>query len=86
MYDANQQLVNQLFQFIKQAGYSYSKDDLGFYFDSGLKRFSIMKTGPFLKTYYNVKEKGKYKLKDKLASTMNLFECLQWILKKIQQS
>ena len=34
----------------------------------------------------NAKIKVLHKLKDKLASTMNLFECLQWILKKIQQS
>jgi hypothetical protein len=44
MYDANQQLVNQLFQFIKQAGYSYSKDDLV----SLLKGAAIVGGGAFL--------------------------------------
>jgi hypothetical protein len=86
MYDVNQAMVNQYFKFIKQAGFAYSKDSNGFYFNNGTKMFSIIKTGPFMATYYNKKKSNKWILQDKYKSTLKLIDCLQWILKKIQSN
>ena len=80
----NKQLATQYFNFIKQAGFKYSKDDLGFYFDNGLKRFSVINTGPFMQCFYNKKQRNKWVLQDKSKSTTDLIQCLMWILKNIQ--
>lgn len=82
----NKQLTTQYFNFIKQSGYEYSKDDLGFYFNNGLKRYSIMKTGPFFTCYYNKQEKSQWILKDKSMSMTDFVQCLIWVLKSIQTS
>ena len=84
MFNPNQPMVNQYFAMIKNAGYKYSKDELGYYFDNGLKRFSIMRTGPFVQAFYNKREDGNWKLQDKQTTTIQLYESLQWILQKIQ--
>jgi hypothetical protein len=82
----NKQLTTQYFNFIKQAGYEYSKDDLGYYFDSGLKKFSIMKTGSMFECYYNVKQSnGGWGLKDKQLGIFDFVQGLRWVLTKIQQ-
>jgi hypothetical protein len=81
----NKQMVVQYFDFIKAAGFDYSKDNLGFYFDNGLKKFSVIKTGPFMQCYYNKMEKDKWVLKDKSQSTSDILVCLMWILKNIQE-
>jgi len=78
----DQQLVNQYFKYIKDAGYKYWKDDMGFYFEAGIKRFSIIKVGPFLDVYYNKKENGKYTLQEKITGKIQLLECLQWIYQR----
>lgn len=80
----NKQIISQHFNFIKQAGFSYSKDDLGFYFDNGLKKFSVIKTGPFMKCYYNKNEKDQWVLKDKSQNTTDILQCLMWIFAHIQ--
>jgi DNA-binding transcriptional regulator YhcF (GntR family) len=86
MYDVNQAMVNQYFKMIKQSGYVYSKDSNGSYFDNGTKRFSVIKTGPFMTTYYNKKKSNRWVLQDKMTATLKTIDCLQWILKKIQSN
>jgi hypothetical protein len=83
MSDKN--IITQYFNFIKQAGYKYSKDNLGYYFDNGLKRYSIMKTGPMFICYFNIKVNSGFVLKDKSNSTINFEDTLRWVLLKIQQ-
>ena len=79
MIQADQKLINQYFKFLKDSGYIYWKDKLGFYLSRGIKRFSIIQIGPFLDVYYNVKENGKYTLKEVLKGQISLLECLKWI-------
>jgi hypothetical protein len=86
MYNVNQEMVNQYFKFIKEAGYDYSKDSNGYYFNNGTNMFSIIQTGPFMATYFNKNKSNRWILQDKRAATLNLIDCLQWILKKIQNN
>lgn len=79
------QITNQRMQFIKKAGYQYSKDDLGFYFDNGKQRFSIMKTGPIFQCYQNIKTESGWVLKQRSNGILQFDECLTWILNIIQR-
>lgn len=82
----NRQLTTQYLNFIKQAGYKYSKDDLGYYFDNNLKKFSIMKVGPVFECYYNIKQgSGVWSLKEKKIGFLDFVQGLRWVLEKIQQ-
>lgn len=83
--DAEQQRVNDLYRMIRTYGFKISKDELGYYFDNGPHKFSIIKTGPFMKVYYNVLNVNHYELQDRLNTTMRMIDCLEWILKKIQR-
>lgn len=79
MIQADQKLINQYFKFLKDSGYTYWKDKLGFYLSRGVKRFSVIQIGPFLDVYYNKKENGKYVLQEMLKGQISLLECLKWI-------
>jgi len=81
----NEQLTRQYMQFIQQAGFKYSKDNLGYYFDNGTKRFSIMKTGPVFDCYYNIRVNGGWVLKLKKPGVLEFQMCLRWILDVIQK-
>jgi hypothetical protein len=83
MFD--RQITTQYLNFIKQAGYQYSKDVLGFYFDNGLKKYSIMKNGPLFQCYYNQKNGTGWALKAKSNTMFQFDECLKWILNNIQK-
>jgi len=78
-------VTKQYFTFLEQAGYQYSKDNLGYYFDNGTNRFSIMKTGPLLMCYFNKKIGKSWNLKSKSQSFLDFNLCLQWILTQIQK-
>lgn len=82
MYD--KQLVKQYRYIIKQAGFSMSENALGYYYDNGLKKFSIMKTGPIFICYYNINQNGIWILKQKSNGLLQLDMCLQWIVNLIQ--
>jgi hypothetical protein len=79
-------LTNQYFNFIKQAGYKYWKDGLGYYFDNGSRRFSVMKTGPIFQCYFNVKDNGAWVLKDKSNGILDFDQCLIWVTNNIRKS
>ena len=79
MIQTDQKLINQYFKFLKDSGYLYWKDKLGFYLSRGIKRFSVIQIGPFLDVYYNKKEEGKYVLQEMLKGQISLLECLKWI-------
>lgn len=79
MIQADQKLINQYFKFLKDSGYIYWKDKLGFYLSRGVKRFSVIQIGPFLDVYYNKKENGKYVLQEMLKGQISLLDCLKWI-------
>jgi hypothetical protein len=74
---------SQYFKTIKQAGYEYSKDSLGYYFTKGDKKFSIMKSGPLFKCYYNINNNGQWILQDNKSDFFDFEQCLIWILQKI---
>ena len=82
MIKSDQKIVSQYFKFIQDSGYKYWKDPLGFYFERGLKRFSVIKIGPFLDVYYNLKENGKFVLQEKVTGKIQLLECLIWIFER----
>lgn len=82
MYD--KQLARQYMQFIEQAGFKYSKNVLGYYYDNGIKKFSIMKTGPVFVCYYNINVNGTWTLKQKSQNLLQFEICLKWILDIIQ--
>ncbi|MFW6008416.1 MAG: hypothetical protein ACOCP8_04030 [archaeon] len=82
----NQQIIHQYHQFIKQTGYKYSKDDLGFYFDNGKNKFSIMKSGPSFICYFNVRENNDWILKSKSHMMLQFDEGLRWVLTNIQKN
>lgn len=84
MFDEN--ITRQYVKFIIQSGYKYTKDNLGFYFDSGNKKFSIMKTGPLFQCYYNENVDGQWVLKQKSNSIFEFSQGLKWILNIIQNS
>lgn len=86
MIDAEQQRVNELYKLIRNYGFKISKDELGYYFDNGPHKFSIMKTGPFMRVYYNILNVNHYELQDKLDTTIRMIDCLEWILRKIQKA
>lgn len=81
----NKELTKQYLNHIKNAGYQYSKDDLGYYFDNGKEKFSINKTGPFYKCFYNIRKNNTWELKNRKNPTMDFNDCLVWILLNIQQ-
>ena len=81
----NKQITTQYLGFIKQAGYQYSKDSLGYYLDNGMKKFSIIKTGPTFICYYNLKLDGGWVLQAKSQSILEFSECLRWVLTNIQK-
>lgn len=83
MYNNGQ--TRQYMQFIQGAGFKYSKDDLGYYFDNGVKKFSIMKTGPIFNCFYNIKVEGSWTLKTKSLGVLQFDMCLQWVINMIQQ-
>lgn len=76
---ADQQMVNQYFKYLKDASFKYWKDDMGFYFERGVQRFSVIKIGPFLDVYYNKIENGKYVLQEKKTGLIKVLDALQWI-------
>ena len=86
MISAEQQRVNELYKLIKNYGFKITKDELGYYFDNGPHKFSIMKTGPFFRVYYNILNVNRYELQDKLDTTIRMIDCLEWILRKIQRA
>ena len=79
LIQADQKMINQYFKFLKDSGYIYWKDKLGFYLERGIKRFSVIQIGPFLDVYYNKKENGKYVLQEKITGQISLLVCLRWI-------
>jgi hypothetical protein len=81
----DRKISKQYFKFIEQAGYLYSKDNLGYYFDNGMKRFSIMKTGPSFQCFYNKKSGQGFVLKAKSTNFIDFNHCLQWVLTNIQK-
>ena len=86
MIESDQQMVNQYFKYIQDSGYRYWKDNLGFYFERGKKRFSVIQVGPLMDVYYNIKQNGKYTLKEKLTGQVLLFNCLRWIYDKSRET
>ena len=82
MIKSDQQMVNQYFKYLKDMGYKYWKDDMGFYFEAGIKRFSVIKIGPFLDLYYNKRINGKFTLQEKETGKLRMIDCLQWIHKR----
>ncbi len=81
----NNQLNKQYLEFIKTAGYNSSKDTLGTYFDNGMHRFSIMKTGTIYQCYLNEKSVNGWVLKKKSNNFFNFIDALRWILMIIQR-
>lgn len=75
----NKQIINQYFKFLKDSGFKYWKDKLGFYLECNLQRFSIIQIGPYYDVYYNKKENNVFILKDKLTGQISLIKVLQWI-------
>lgn len=75
----NRQIINQYFKFLKDSGFRYWKDKLGFYLERNLQRFSIIQIGPYYDVYYNKKENNTFILKDKLTGQISLIKVLQWI-------
>lgn len=75
----NKQIINQYFKFLKDSGFKYWKDKLGFYLERNLQRFSIIQIGPYYDVYYNKKENNAFILKDKLTGQISLIKVLQWI-------
>lgn len=84
MYN-NDQLTKQYGKFLQQVGFKYSKDDLGYYYDNGIKRFSIMKCGSIFNCFYNIKVNDNWVLKDKKQGIIKYEICLRWILDNIQR-
>lgn len=82
MIQSDQKMINQYFKFLKDSGYRYWKDKIGFYLERGIKRFSVIKIGPFLDVYYNRKENGKYTLKEKLTGQISMFTVVRWIFER----
>lgn len=82
----NKQLTKQYMGFIKQADFEYSKDKIGYYFDNGIKKFSIMQSGPLFNCFYNKKnDNNEYVLVDKRIGEFEFSNCCAWILSHIQK-
>lgn len=75
----NKQIINQYFKFLKDSGFKYWKDKLGFYLERNLQRFSVIQIGPYYDVYYNKKENNQFVLKGKLTGQISLLKVLQWI-------
>lgn len=84
-YKYNEQLTKQYMQFIEQAGYKDYNDNLGYYFDNGIKKFSVMKSGPVFNFFYNKKVDGAWILQLRKMGMLNFEECLRLILDCIQK-
>ena len=78
--------TRQYFKLISMLGYTYSKDELGYYFDNRYYRASIMKTGNYYNCYLNKKEDKKFILTDKLLASNSFNECLKWVVMSIQKN
>ena len=70
---------------IKQYGFQYSKDDLGYYFDNGKSKYSIMKHGPIFQCYLNIKVETNWVLIGKSNGILEFNECLKWVMNSIQK-
>ena len=81
----DRQRITQYMNIIKQADFEYSKDNLGYYFDNGLKKFSIMKSGPLFSCFYNKKSDAGWILKAKQMGILDFGEGLHWIILQIQK-
>ena len=86
MSNFDRQRVTQYMNFIKQANYEYSKDSLGFYFDNGVKKFSVLKTGPTFNCFYNKLTDKGWVLKDRKVGFIDFASCLHWVLIGIQKA
>lgn len=76
---------NAYYNIIKQAGYKYSKDNMGFYFDNGINKFSIIVIGNIYEFYFNKYENGIYNLIDKQVGVIDLNVILLKIIQIIQE-
>lgn len=79
-------MINLYFKLMKESGYRYWKDKLGFYFERGIKRFSAIRIGPYFDVYYNKKENGKYVLQEKITAQISMLTVLVWIFERSKNS
>ena len=78
--DPNKKLVGQLFAQLKSLGFFVEKDDLGYYFTSGYRKFSIMFCGPLFNVFYNEQSQGIWVTKSKKNNFLFLHDALLWIV------
>lgn len=76
--------IKEYYNFIKNSGYSQTKDNLGTYFDNEKYRFSIMKHGPTYICYLNENKENGWLLKNKSHVILQFEDALQWVVQKIQ--
>ena len=69
---------------LKTNGYIMTADKMGYYFDKGNKKFSIIKIGDIYNCYLNERndEHSSYALKENFVSQIQLSQCLRWILSR----
>lgn len=74
----------QYFDIIKNNGFKYSKDAMGYYFDKDDEKFSIIKTGPYCQCFYNKLIDNTWKLQKNSYHLTNFNDCLIWIIENLK--
>ena len=77
--------IKKLFSFIKLKGYTQSKDVLGFYFDKGDRKLSIMRNASWFICYHNVKVNDSWQLVNKSQIFDNFGSALLWVAREIEK-
>lgn len=77
--------IKQMYSYMKTKSYTYSKDDLGSYFDKDGIKFSIMKNGLWFICYHNVKVDGNWQLYSKSQMFEKFPDALFWVVKESQK-
>lgn len=75
----------QYFDIIKSKNYAYSKNEMGYYFDHDDKKFSIIKTGPYMQCFYNKRINDNWQLQSCSNHMTDINLCLNWIINKINE-
>lgn len=70
---------HKIITYFVKIGYSFKKDALGYYFDKGFNRLSIMKVGPIFNCYHNKFNGNKFILINSKLNVMNEQEVFDWM-------
>lgn len=75
----------QYFDIIKSKNYTYSKTEMGYFFDNKEEKFSIIKTGPYMQCFHNKYINNNWQLQSCSNHEIDINRCLLWVISKINE-